>query len=396
VATDSTGRSATNFTSIYPSTAFPPRNWASFYTFTSGAQDASNLYNGTLDGGASIENTLPRGNVLNLSGSGEYVRLPAGAGAAQTVSGWVKWEGGSKWERVFDFGQNNTDYFFLTTADGSSLVQCSITTDVGIYNQEIESPSSFPVNQWTLVSVVMDGREGILYLNGNAVAVNNSVNLLPSDVAPTQCYLGKSQYPTDPYFYGMMSSVELNSSPLALAQLIAPIPTIVLPTNGTVYSNGTTLTYSGTATDYSGKALPATSYSWSGELYTNGVASPAFGPVTGVTVGTYRIPTNSPISTNVFYQITLTVIDTNGYQQSVSRDVFPVLGPPTIGAAQAGNGFSLSWPQWAGRMELYTTTNLGAGGWTLVTNIPTSSNNTFTVTIPMTNFLQFFRLQSPP
>jgi Glycosyl hydrolases family 43/Concanavalin A-like lectin/glucanases superfamily len=473
VAMDSADRSATNSVSIFPSAITPPPSWASFYPFTTSAQDASNLYNGTLQGGASVENSPPHGNVLNLSGSGQYVSLPAGAGSAQTVSGWVKWGGGSEWQRIFDFGQNDLDYFFLTPADSSGLVQCAITTDIPVYNQIIESPSAFPVNQWTYVSVVMDGREGILYLNGQAVAVNNSVNLLPSDIGATRCYLGKSQYTSDPYFSGMMDSVALNSSPLPLAQLIAPLPTMTLPTNGALYSGGSTVTYAGSATDYSGEPLPAKSFSWSGEFSQDGQVTPAFGPVTGVTSGSFQIPTNSAASTNAFYTVTLTVTDTNGYQQSVSTELLPetasltlatvpggleitldgqpltgttslveIVGmnhvvsapspqrlnstnynfvlwsdggaathnfvvPPTntiltasfvqpaITVALAGNEFSLSWPQWAGGMELYTTTNLSAPAWTLVTNTTTGSNSVFTVTVPTTNVMQFYYLRSP-
>jgi arabinan endo-1,5-alpha-L-arabinosidase len=473
-ATDAAGRSATNFANIYPMAAAGPSNWASFYPFTNGAQDASNLYNGTLQGGASIVSDLVRGKVLGLSGSGEYVSLPGGVGTAQTFSGWVKWDGGSQWERVFDFGQNDQDYFFLTTADSSNLVQCSITSDVAIYNQEIESPSAFPVNKWTYLAVVMDGREGILYLNGNAVAVNNSVNLLPSDIGATQCYLGKSQYPADPYFYGLMDSISLNSSPLSLAQLNAPLPTIKQPAQGTLYSGGSALIFAGSATDYAGNALPASSFTWSGEFYSNGLAVPVFGPITGVTSGSYQIPTNGPASTNAFYLVSLAVTDTNGNTQSVSTEVLPeialvtlatvpngleinldsqpvtggtslaeivgmnhvisapspqtlystnynfvlwsdggaethnfIVSPtnttltasfvqPAITATVSAQGFGLAWPQWAGGLELFSATNLSTPvAWTFVTNIPVISNNVFTVTIPMTNFAQFYRLQSP-
>jgi hypothetical protein len=113
-------------------------------------------------------------------------------------------------------------------------------------------------------------------------------------------------------------------------------------------------------------------------------------------VGSYKIPVDSPLSTNVFYRIILTVTDTNGYEQSVFTDVFPLLGSPTVSAAQSGGGITISWPQWAGTLELYTTTNLADTDWTLVTNTPASSNNLFSITIPATNFMQFYRLQSPP
>lgn len=473
-ASDSVGRMATNSVAIYPKAAAGPTTWASFYPFTNGAQDASNLYNGTLQGGASIATDPVRGKVLSLSGSGEYVSLPQGAGAAQTVSGWVRWYGGSEWQRIFDFGQNNTNYFFLTPADGSNLVQCSITTDINIYNQELESTTAFPINKWTYVSVVMDGREGILYLNGKAVAVNNSVNLLPSDIGGANNNFGKSQYSTDPYFYGLLSDFSLNSSPLPLNQLILPIPTITLPANGARYAGGLSLNYAGTGTDYAGNALPLSSFSWSGGLNSNGTTVPAFGPVAEVTNGTYQIPTNGPYATNTYYAVTLTVTDTNGNSDSVSTEVLPETASLTVATVPAGlgvtldglpatnstsvleiagmnhilaapstqtlnstnynfvlwsdggapthdflmpatntlltvsyiepalsfsasgTGYNLSWPQWAGNLDLYTSTNLASpSAWTLVTNSPVISNNQFILTLPMTNTGQFYRLQPP-
>ena len=219
-AFDAEGRAATNFVSIFPSTITAPNSWASFYPFTSGAQDASNRFNGALLGGASIQVDSSRGNVLNLSGSSQYVVLPAGVASAQTISGWVKWRGGNAWQRIFDFGQDTQHLFFLTPRDGSGLLQCAITTDAPTYNQIMESPAGFPLNQWTYVSVVMNGCEGILYLNGTAVAVNSSVNLLPSDVLANHSYLGKSQFPADPYFNGQLDSLALSSVALPLEQIL--------------------------------------------------------------------------------------------------------------------------------------------------------------------------------
>ena len=180
-----------------------------------------------------------------------------------------------------------------------------------------------PAGQWTHVAVVMNGRQGILYLNGNAVAVNNSVNLLPSDIAPTNCNLGKSQFPNDPYFNGRLSSIRLNSSALSLAQILAPVPAITQPTNGSLFSGGQALSFAGVATDYSGAPLSPSAFAWSGEFHSNGLAFAAFGPLTGVTNGAYLVPTNATTVTNVFYRLSLAVTDTNGNQQTVSHDIAP-------------------------------------------------------------------------
>jgi arabinan endo-1,5-alpha-L-arabinosidase len=336
-AMDGAGRAATNAVSIYPAASAVPASWGAYYPFSSGAQDVSNIYNGTLMNGASIVSDPARGNVLNLlPQASQYVNLPAGAGAAQTVSGWVKWNGGGSWQRVFDFGRNANQFFFLTPSDASHLPQCAITTDLSVYNQVIESPVPMPVSQWTHVAVVMDGREGILYLNGNAVAVNNSVNLLPSDLGLSNCNFGKSQFSADPYLNGRLSSMRLNSSALPLAQIIAPIPAISEPTNGSLFAGGQPLTFAGAATDYSGTPLSPSAFTWSGEFHSNGLAFAVFGPWSGVTNGTYLVPTNATTMTDVFYRLCLSVTDTNGNQQSVAQDVGPQTSQLTFGTVPAG------------------------------------------------------------
>jgi hypothetical protein len=323
-AADIVGRAATNFVNIYPVPSTLSTSWASFYPFTSGAQDASNNFNGTLKNGASITTDSTRGKVLNLLPAlSEYVNLPSGAGNAETVSGWVKWSGGNAWQRIFDFGQSTSDFFYLTAADNTGYPQCAITADLAIYNQVIESPVAIPANQWVPFAVVMNGREGILYLNGTAVAVNNSVNLLPSDLDSTNVNLGKSEFSADPYFNGRLSDVRLNSGPVSLSQMLAPFPDIVAPADLSLFDGGSPIAFNGTATDYTGTPLSTNAFSWTGEFYSNGVAYAAFGPMTGITNGSYVVPANAATITNIFYRIYLTVTDTNGYQQSVSTDVLP-------------------------------------------------------------------------
>jgi arabinan endo-1,5-alpha-L-arabinosidase len=323
-AVDAMGHAATNSVNIYPAASASPSSWASFYPFTANGQDSSNLYNGSLKNGASIVSDPTRGNVLSLLPlPKQYVNLPAGAGAAQSVAGWVKWSGGGSWQRIFDFGRNTNQFFFLTASDGTGLPQCAITSDLAVYNQVIESPVPLPTNQRTYVAVVLDGRQGILYFNGRAVAVNNSVNLLPADISSTNCNFGKSQFPGDPYFYGRLSSFQLNSSAILPGQLIAPLAAINQPTNASVFAGGQLLSFAGSATDFSGVPLSSNAYSWTGEFHSNGLTSVAFGPWSGITNGSYLVPTNATIVTNVFYRFILNVTDTNGYQQSVSRDIGP-------------------------------------------------------------------------
>jgi Concanavalin A-like lectin/glucanases superfamily len=60
-----------------------------------------------------------------------------------------------------------------------------------------------------------------MFVNGQAVAVDASVNLLPSDVMGSANYLGRSQFSTDPYFSGQMDSVQISSQTLPVEQITA-------------------------------------------------------------------------------------------------------------------------------------------------------------------------------
>lgn len=340
--TDNLGRKATNSIDVFATATVGSNAWSSFYPFTGNALDASNNFNGTLVNGASIVSDSARGTVLNLSSaSQQYVRFATGAGSAQTVSSWVKWNGGGNWQRIFDLGKNNNCFFFLTPCNSSTQLQCSITPDNATYKRTIEVQSALPTNQWVHVAVTLNGREGMLYLNGNAVAVNNSVNLLPSDIAGNNCYLGRSQFSADPYFNGQLSALRLNSRVLSRAELVAPQPVIHQPTNTALFAGGASFGFAGAAKDYSGAILPPSAFSWNGELHSNQVTYAAFGPWAGVTNGAYLVPTNAATTTNVFYRVNLTVTDANENQQTVSTDVQPRASVLTFGTVPPGLNITL-------------------------------------------------------
>ncbi len=325
IATDSSSRKSTNYADIFPAAASTSTDWSSYFPFTSNANDASNNFNGTLVGGAAIATDATRGNVLNLpGGSGQYVSFATGIGAARTFGGWVKWRGGNPWQRIFDFGQDTQRFFFLCPNTSGNVLQCAITAQASNYTQVIES-APLPQNVWTHVAVVLDGRQGILYTHGQVAAVNNSINLLPSDIGGTKNYFGRSQFSADAYFNGQLDSVKINSRALSLADITAPGVSITQPAAASLYAGGNNLAFAGVARDYSDALLPTNSYSWSATFSHDGIVDPFLTPLPGVTNGMLAIPTNGPATTNVFYRLYLTATDTNGNQISSFVDVLPRL-----------------------------------------------------------------------
>ena len=70
---------------------------------------------------------------------------------------------------------------------------------------------------------------------------------------------------------------------------------------------------------------------------------------------------------------------------------------PNIGIASGGAGIvSLSWPQWASGLALYSATNLTPPvNWSPVTGTLANSNGIVTLSVPLTNVSCFYRLQQP-
>lgn len=194
-------------------------DWSAFYPLNTDTREATGVYNGAPQNGATITNDGLRGNALNLDGVSQYVMLPDSVANCSTIAAWVKWRGGAQWQRVFDFGSNTVTYFFLTPQASSGNMRFAITTTGGGGEQIIEAPFPMPTNSWCHVAVTLDGSKGVLYLDGNPVGTNSSLTIRPWQTLARSNYLGKSQFPVDPLFNGEIGSFRTFSRPLAAAEI---------------------------------------------------------------------------------------------------------------------------------------------------------------------------------
>ena len=80
------------------------------------------------------------------------------------------------------------------------------------------------------------------------------------------------------------------SAPLTISAGNRPTATILSPTDGATFRAGDVITFSGTATDAEDGTLPASAYTWNIDFLHEGHVHPGT-PITGVTSGTFTIPT---------------------------------------------------------------------------------------------------------
>lgn len=195
-------------------------DWSALYSFNTDARDHLGLFNGSLLGGATIVTETGRGKVLNLNGTSAHVQLPAAVANAKTFATWVTWNGGSAWQRIFDFHRDTTNYCFLSPRAANGVMRFAINTNSAAGNEQvIDAPFALPTNSWCHVAVTVDGSRGTMYLNGNPIATNNSMTVLPWRMIPKTNYLGRSAWAADPYFSGRLSSFRIFGRALGASEI---------------------------------------------------------------------------------------------------------------------------------------------------------------------------------
>jgi len=160
------------------------------------------------------------GEAIALNGSTDYLQVsPRLADSTDwSFTGWVFWNGGGSWQRIFDLGDDTTHYLFLSPRTAGGFLRFAIQDGNG--EQQLSGPALL-TNVWTHVAVTISGNTGKLFVNGVVVATNTSMTINPGDVGTKFNYLGKSRFVADPLFSGRFDDFRFVSSALTDAQVAA-------------------------------------------------------------------------------------------------------------------------------------------------------------------------------
>ena len=188
------------------------------YELENNSNDSSPNGNHAVATGAPVYTTGYLGQAVDLDGSDDYLTLPGDVANSNdiTVAAWVHWDGGGSWQRIFDFGNNTTEYMFLTPSSGDGTLRFAITTSGNGAEQVVET-SELATGQWVHVAVTLEGNTGTLYVNGLSAA-SNFVTLDPPDFAPVNNYIGQSQWP-DPLFDGRIDDFRIYNYALSASDI---------------------------------------------------------------------------------------------------------------------------------------------------------------------------------
>ena len=159
--------------------------------------------------------------VNSSSSSKRYLALPHEVGnqSQMTVAMWLRWRGGNAWQRIFDFGNSTDQYVFLTPSNGSGKLSFGIKN--GGAEQTLTCGQELPKNTWCHVAVTLSDTEVTIYVDGEVWASSGDITLRPRDFSPGLCYLGRSQFSSDPHLFGYIDDVNIWNYALTAEDILA-------------------------------------------------------------------------------------------------------------------------------------------------------------------------------
>jgi len=160
---------------------------------------------------------------IALNGTSNFLQLPFNVANQKeiTVAAWVYWNGGTPWQRIFDFGNGETEYMNLTPKMRFAIKN-------GGAEQRLDA-SALPEGKWVHVAVTLGTSGARLYKNGELVNESTEITIRPIDFKPLLNYIGRAQT-TVPFFNGLVDDFRIYNFELTteeIARLVSDVNTSV-------------------------------------------------------------------------------------------------------------------------------------------------------------------------
>jgi hypothetical protein len=237
------------------------------------------------------------GAAMDLNGTSQYTMLPANMFASVTnftIAVWVNWDGGNAWQRIFDFGNDATQYLFLTPSSGSGTLRFAVSTN-SYFSEQILETATLPIGQWRHIAITRNGNTALLYTNG-VVAASNSVTISPASFNPALNYLCHSQFEADPLFNGRLDELAIYNFALNAAEITKlmnnQVPDSLAPVDVAI----------SLSTDAMNLSWPANHIWWRLEAQTNSLAGVWFTVPNSASTNQVSIPIDPSVS-NAFFRL---------------------------------------------------------------------------------------------
>jgi hypothetical protein len=206
------------------------------YLLNGNTLDSSiNLNHGATPGNQLFAEGKAGSQAMMFGGDSAFIKLPANIANQNeiTIATWVYWNGGTPWQRIFDFGNGETEYMNLTPRMRFSIKN-------GGTEQRLNA-SAIPVGQWVHVAVTLGKSGARMYYNGQLVDESTSITTRPIDFKPVLNYIGKAQTEV-PIFDGLMDDFRIYNYELTAGEIGKLVSDVITGIRSAAISDGAKFT----------------------------------------------------------------------------------------------------------------------------------------------------------
>lgn len=329
------------------------------YAFDGNFNDSSGNANHLTTNGAPTFVAGKYGSAMDLSGTSQYAMVPAGIMASVTnftIAMWVNWDGGNAWQRIFDFGNDTTQYMFLSPSSGSGTLRFAITTNGGGGEQILQTTTPLATNQWTHVAVTLNSNIMRLYTNG-VLAASGTNTIAPASFNPALNNLGASQY-ADPLFNGRLDDLAIYNYALSdteITQLMNNLPPPPVAPGG--------LAATAASTSQINLAWADNSTNETSFLIERSLNNVMFTQITATSSNVTSYPDTSLSSgTTYYYRVRATNSGGISAYTAVASATTPVAAPAGLTATPGNAKVALNWNASAGATSYNVKRSTSNGG----------------------------------
>lgn len=180
------------------------------YTFDENCDDETgNVFDLAATSGLVISTSTKHEGAASLyfKTSSDYAMIPSAAVTRKTMTfaTWFYSMSASSWQRIFDFGNDTDHYMFLTPSNGSEMR--FVVKNGG--EEQILSVPKIGLASWHHIAVTIGEDEVAIYVDGEKKAASSDITIRTTDFCPTRCYIGRSQYASDPNLRGYLDDMRI-------------------------------------------------------------------------------------------------------------------------------------------------------------------------------------------
>ncbi len=148
-------------------------------------------------------------NALKLNGNTNFVQLPTAIAHREemTIALWMKWYSGGMWQRIFDFGNGEQQYMFLTANADNGMMRLAAKN--GDTEQRMDICKLKTNYTWQHIVITINNDSIVAYVDGQRQAMSTDITIRTADFKPVFNYIGRSQFAGDPMLKADIDDVRI-------------------------------------------------------------------------------------------------------------------------------------------------------------------------------------------